>query len=122
MRRVLRSGAPTEEAELSLVRAALGVVSASGRHRPSVEGEAHFTSQGGPRYALSLVRGDGEGPLRLERWRLDREWAVRELPGGITLCWEGDMRMVFRTLGAVLPARPGRVSTAVRTARPAAAP
>ena len=100
-RRTLRSAVPAEKAELSLVRAALRLVAASGRVRPSVEGRAHFSAPVGVFYRLDLRRRDSRGH---ERWRLDGGWAVRELPGGAVLCWRGDLRLVVETLGGVLPA------------------
>jgi hypothetical protein len=100
--RALRSDVPTENAELSLVGAALRLVPASGRVRPSADGRAHFSTPGASFYGLRLLRRDGLGAGGAERWRLDGKWAVRELPDGVALCWEGDLRLVVETLGVVL--------------------
>ena len=101
--RALRSEVPTENAELSLVGAALRLIPASGHARPSVDGRAHFSTPGASFYGLRLLRRNGLGAGGAERWRLDGKWAVRELPEGVVLCWEGDLRLVVETLGVVLP-------------------
>jgi hypothetical protein len=101
--RALCSDVPTEKADLSLVGAALRLVPASGRARPSADGRAHFSTPGVSFYGLRLARRDGLGAGGAERWRLDSKWAVRELAGGVVLCWEGDLCLVVETLDVVLP-------------------